>query len=104
MEKWCIVNQSSNYEISNQGRLRNKKGRILNLNINKRGYLYCNISINSVVSKVKIHRLVAIAFISNPHNLETVNHKDLNKLNNKETNLEWTSRADNIRHYHNFKS
>lgn len=47
-----------------------------------------------------IHRLVAKCFIDNPENLPQVNHKDFNKSNNDYTNLEWVSRADNIRHSH----
>lgn len=45
-----------------------------------------------------VHRLLALAFIPNPDNLETVNHKDGNKLNNSLDNLEWVSRKDNLLH------
>jgi len=45
-----------------------------------------------------IHRLLALKYIPNPLNLETVNHKDGNKLNNSLENLEWTSRKDNLLH------
>lgn len=43
-----------------------------------------------------IHRLVATAFISNPHNENYVNHIDFNKENNKFSNLEWCSQKENV--------
>ena len=97
MEEWKTINESPSYEISNYGRFR-RNNNVLKLNLNKRGYLYCNISINNRVSKVKIHRLVAIAFVPNPKNKKTVNHIDGNKLNNHFTNLEWLSLKENIQH------
>jgi len=45
-----------------------------------------------------VHRLLAVKYIPNPGNLETVNHKDGNKLNNNLDNLEWCSRRDNLLH------
>ena len=97
-EQWLQLRENPNYEISNFGNFRNKSGKILSLNINSRGYYYCNISTNSKVTKVKIHRLVALYFVANPYNKDTVNHIDGNKLNNHYTNLEWLTRKENIQH------
>jgi len=43
-----------------------------------------------------VHRLVANAFLPNPHGLPEVNHKDENPLNNSVDNLEWCTRQYNI--------
>ena len=98
MEKWQIIEENKNYEISNCGNFRNISGKILKTNKNARGYYYCNISTNGKVSKIKIHRLVAKYFVNNPENKNTVNHIDGNKLNNHHTNLEWLTRKENIQH------
>lgn len=46
-----------------------------------------------------VARLVATTFLENLINTEmTVNHKDGNRLNNNINNLEWLSRADNIKY------
>ncbi len=45
-----------------------------------------------------VHRLVALAFIPNPDNKETVNHKDFNHQNNNVNNLEWMTRNENYFH------
>lgn len=47
-----------------------------------------------------VHRLVATAFLPNPHNLPEVNHKDRDRSNNRVTNLEWISPEDNKAHAH----
>lgn len=47
---------------------------------------------------VYIHRLVAEAFIPNPHNYKEINHIDGNKENNNAENLEWCSRKQNCIH------
>ena len=47
-----------------------------------------------------LHRVIAITFIPNPNNLEEVNHIDGNPYNNRVENLEWMTREDNMRHFH----
>lgn len=94
---WKQIEENPNYEISSCGKIR-RGSKFIKINVNKRGYQYCNISTNGKVSKVKIHRLVAKAFVDNPFNYETVNHKDGNKLNNDYKNLEWVTLKENIRH------
>ena len=96
-EVWKEIGENSNYFISNLGKIK-RNNKILKLNKNARGYLYCNISTNGKVTKVKIHRLVAITFVDNLNNKDTVNHIDGNKLNNCSGNLEWCTAKENINH------
>lgn len=88
------------YEVSNQGRVRShRKGfaQILKPILEKwNGYFTVSLfDVNGQMHKVKIHRLVALAFVPNPHGYPCVNHKDENKTNNHADNLEWCSKAYN---------
>lgn len=102
-EKWKIISEASNYEISNLGNVRNKiTKKILKGRITKSGYLQVSIKINETqkFSNRYIHRLVAQYWIENPENKKEVNHKDGNKINNILDNLEWVTSAENQRHRH----
>ena len=84
------------YQVSNCGRVKslgngktNSKEIIMKLGELKNGYLKVDLSKDGKVKTYYVHRLVAQAFISNPDNLQQVNHKDENKENNCGSNLEW---------------
>lgn len=62
------------------------------------GYLVVNLRKNHTSWVVPVHVLVARAFIPNPDDMPTVNHKDGNKLNNRVENLEWVSYSENNTH------
>lgn len=47
---------------------------------------------------MKVHRLVAEAFIENPNGYTMINHIDSNPLNNDISNLEWSTSLHNNRH------
>lgn len=59
------------------------------------GYLYVVLHKNGKKYYLRVHRLIAKAFIPNPDNLPEVNHKDENKVNNRVDNLEWCTSSDN---------
>lgn len=103
-EIWkCIKDYEGLYMVSNCGRVKSFdrwvkgrngsvrliKGRILKPVTNTFGYLQVGLFKNGKVKAFTVHRLVAEAFLPNPHNYPCVNHKDENKQNNNVSNLEW---------------
>uniref|UniRef100_A0A6C0KNX9 HNH nuclease domain-containing protein n=1 Tax=viral metagenome TaxID=1070528 RepID=A0A6C0KNX9_9ZZZZ len=97
-EIWKPVNEFPNYHISCYGNIKNViTNKPLKPNL-KSGYYHVSL-VNEIIKKsLKIHRLVALAFIENPENKSDVNHKDKNKLNNNVLNLEWMTRKENNIH------
>ena len=45
-----------------------------------------------------IHRILGITFLPNPDRKPEINHMDGNVLNNSLGNLEWVTRAENMKH------
>lgn len=87
------------YQVSNTGLVRNKiTGHILTPQKDKKGYLRVRLSLHDEKATAKVHRLVAIAFISNPDGKPQVNHKDTDKSNNNVGNLEWVTNGENQIH------
>jgi hypothetical protein len=101
-EEWKSLTKYNNYEISNTGKFRNRKtGRTLKTFLHENGYFYITIAPFGRQGKkvsLKIHRLVAEAFIDNPENKPFINHKDGIKTNNDISNLEWVTNQENVKH------
>lgn len=92
-----IEGYNGKYQVSNLGRVKSLKGseKILKPRVSNTGYKYVNLCIQGKSKTLKIHRLVAQAFLPNPEGLPQVNHKDEDKLNNNVDNLEWCTREYN---------
>ncbi len=100
-EIWANVSLNGveiSYRVSNCGKILNsKRNEILKPGI-RGGYKRLQVWHNGKKYSVCVHRVVAQAFVPNPHNKPMVNHKDGNKLNNHATNLEWCTNAENVKH------
>lgn len=67
--------------------------------ITRDGYVeYVLTDINKTKWHIQGQRIVAYLFIPKPDGKDYVNHKDLNRQNNKVENLEWVSHSENIKH------
>lgn len=93
---WKVSDLYPNYEVSDQGEVRNAKTKkLLSLKKKIRGYVYVHLHQDGKSKVVTVHRLIASAFIPNPNNLETVNHINYIKDDNRVENLEWMSYSEN---------
>ena len=101
-ETWkSIAGYEGLYEVSDLGRVKSLKygkENILKPGKSGMGYRKVGLCKDGNLKQLLVHRLVAEAFIQNPHGLETINHKDEDKTNNTVSNLEWMSQEDNIRY------
>jgi len=87
------------YLIDENGRVWSSKRRLyLKPLFHTNGYQFVQLCKNGKVKKFSIHRLIALAFIPNPENKKTVNHKNGNKADNRIQNLEWNTYAENNQH------
>lgn len=90
-EEWRRLEEFPNILVSNYGKVKTDDGVMLKIYTELQGYERVHIK----GKPVRVHRLVAKAFISNPEKKSYVNHKDGNKANNKVGNLEWVTSREN---------
>lgn len=89
--------RDTKYEVSDTGLIRNgKTGKILKASLNDNGYFHVCLCNNNKKSNHSVHRMVAEVFIPNVNKLPEVNHKDEDKTNNSDTNLEWCTTEYNV--------
>lgn len=96
---WVNIPNWEEYQISEVGEIYSKRRNVM-LKVWKASNKYPRVTLskNGIEKTFCIHKLVALAFIPNPENKRTVNHKDGNKLNNHVDNLEWATISENMIH------
>ena len=98
-EIWKTIENYDDYQVSSLGRIKsfkNDKEHILKPADNGNGYLFVILCKDGKLKNIKIHRLVANAFIPNPYKLPVINHKDKNRQNNNVNNLEFCTQQYNV--------
>lgn len=105
-EQWRpIKGYEGLYEVSDLGRVRSldrynkgrvRRGRILRHYVTGSEYYQVCLSKEGAQRNIAVHRLVAEAFVPNPHGKDTVNHINEDKLDNRACNLEWLTRKENL--------
>lgn len=88
------------YMISNMGRIKNLKGKILLPHKRTDGYYSINLQKKKIRKTQSVHRIIAECFIPNPKKLPFVNHINGIKDNNRVSNLEWVTESGNAQHAH----
>jgi hypothetical protein len=90
---WKKIEGCPNYEVSDQGEVRNSRGWILKPGIKHRGYH----EISLAGKQVSVHRLVAAAFIGPCPEGKEVDHKNNIRTDNRLENLQYLTGSENAR-------
>lgn len=105
-----IKGYEGHYQVSNIGRVksldriiytkyyyrgRKQKGEILKLQKDKDGYVVCPLKKEGKSYILKVHRMVAKAFIDNPNNYSCVDHINGIRDDNRVENLRWCTNKQN---------
>ncbi len=95
---WKDIEGYPCYAVSDQGFVLSKNTmRLLKGCVDSVGYPCLNIYHNKVRRHVRVHTLVADAFLVNPNDYKYVDHADRDKTNNKVDNLRWCSHSETHR-------
>lgn len=98
-ETWKTIKGYKNkYLISNLGNIKSVKRNIILNPPTHKGYFHVTLFNKNIRKWYYVHRLVALAFISNPKNKPYINHIDGNKQNNHVDNLKWCTQSENEKH------
>lgn len=107
-EEWRIIADFPDYAVSNLGRMKrvvlrrhpSHVGRILSYSPSGANLTYHSTHLRRDGKRynVNVHRIVALAFLGEPvDDANEVDHLDSDPFNNRASNLEWVTHAENCR-------
>ena len=111
---WRFCNCNENYVVTECGNvlrvcrvqfskagnlIKKYETNILKGSIDKYGYKTVKMLVDGKKKHIKVHRIVATAFLINQEYKPQVNHKNMNKLDNRIVNLEWCTDLENKKHF-----
>ena len=90
------INDYPNYLIYEDGRVWSKTtNKFLKPSYNKDGYLQIALCKNGKKTYLRLHRLIALHYIPNPHNKLEVDHINRITDDNRIENLQWLTQQEN---------
>lgn len=96
IEKWYNAKDYEElYEVSNKGRVRNKKTKKIMKQFIVSKYLTVGLKKNGENKTIRVNRLIQKSIVGLPEGRKVVDHIDNNKLNNESDNLQWLTYAEN---------
>jgi hypothetical protein len=97
-KKIIFEGQQTDYSVSDEGQVRKDSTNYILSQSSQQDYKHVILNINGKQKRMRVHRLVAEAYIENPFNKPYVNHIDGNRGNNNVKNLEWVTPSENTQH------
>lgn len=94
------IKNHEEYQVLDTGVILGISGRPMKPQFDAKGYLRIQVKDKTKangVATLKLHRVVAEAFLPNPSNLPQVDHLDGDKSNGDVSNLEWVTNEENQR-------
>jgi hypothetical protein len=99
METWKnVVGFENHYEVSNLGNIRRKKSKRLRRVDYATIYPTVLLSVKGKHKTLRVHRIVAKAFLPEKEGRNHINHINGDKQDNRVDNLEWVTQAENNLH------
>lgn len=104
METWRdVVGYEGLYRVSDMGQVHGPR-KLLRPGADGGGYLAVNLCKDGRQILTKVHRIVAEAFIPNPHGKREVDHINRDRQDNRAANLQWATKRENMLNTHRHDS